>query len=434
MELSVIIVSYNVRYFLEQCLLSVRKASENIRCEIFVVDNNSEDTSCSMVSGQFPEVKLIRNTENKGFSAANNQALRIASGKYILLLNPDTLVEENTFTSCISFMNEHPEAGAAGVKMINGKGKFLPESKRALPDPKTAFFKIFGLSYLFPKSKFFNNYYLGHLDSRKIAKVDVLTGAFMFLRREAVLKTGFLDEDFFMYGEDIDYSYRIIREGFINYYYPETRIIHFKGESTKKDNLNVLISFYKAMIIFVRKHYNNSNLKVFILPVKMAIFFRATLSLLKNFVIKISQPAIGLCRLISSFSGKKISLNPFKKSKRTLIVSDKSGYKCITELMIDSGISSRIAGRVSINPQDLSEEVLGNIEQIREIIRINKIRELIFNASGMSTSLIIDLLQLTSDLRIRTRIASSEGKYLLGSKYAKPAENFIKRNTPKSGV
>ncbi len=160
MDLSVIIVSYNVRYFLEQCLVSVRKAAEHIDCEIFVVDNNSTDGSCSMVSREFPEVKLIMNNENRGFSAANNQALKLAAGRYILLLNPDTLVEEDTFNKCISFMDEHPDAGATGVRMINGKGKLLPESKRALPTPKTAFFKITGLSNIFPKSGLFSKYYL----------------------------------------------------------------------------------------------------------------------------------------------------------------------------------------------------------------------------------------------------------------------------------
>ena len=165
MDLSVIIVNYNVRHFLEQCLHSVRKASENTDCEIFVVDNNSADGSCSMVIRHFPEVRLIRNLHNAGFSAANNQAIRLSTGKFILLLNPDTLVEEDTFTRCLTFMKGHPDAGALGVKMINGNGKLLPESKRALPTPGTAFFKMSGLSILFPRSRLFNRYYLGHLDS-----------------------------------------------------------------------------------------------------------------------------------------------------------------------------------------------------------------------------------------------------------------------------
>jgi GT2 family glycosyltransferase len=198
MDLSVIIVSYNVRHFLEQSILSVKRAAENIDCEIFVVDNNSADGSCSMVASRFPQIKLIMNQDNRGFSAANNQALTLhADG--LLLLNPDTIVGEDTLQKCISFMDDHPEAGAVGVRMINGKGRFLPESKRALPTPETAFFKMTGLSCIFPKSSFFNRYYLGHLDSMSISEADIISGAFMFLRREAVIKTGLLDEDFFMY-------------------------------------------------------------------------------------------------------------------------------------------------------------------------------------------------------------------------------------------
>lgn len=527
MELSVIIVSYNVRYFLEQCLLSVRKASENIDCEIFVVDNNSADGSCSMVSGKFPEVKLIINPNNKGFAAANNQALKIASGTYILLLNPDTLVEETTFTSCIKFMDEHPEAGATGVRMLNGKGKFLPESKRAFPGPRTAFFKIFGLSRLFPKSEFFNNYYLGHLDQFKTSKADVITGAFMFLRREAVLKTGLLDEDFFMYGEDIDYSYRLIKAGYINYYYPETKIIHYKGESTKKGNLNAFVHFYRAMTIFVKKHLTNGNSKAFFFAVRLAVFFRAVLSLFKRTIKRIflpvtdatiiyliyfsvtsfwqvykfgpdytypgtlrviilpvctmimlisvafaggykipskitdvlkgliagivvilityallpaelrfsrvvvltggllSLPAVTLWRLLISLTGTGISDNPFARSKRTIIIADKEVYEDIKGLMVRSGISKRIAGRVSLNVKDMSSEVLGSIGQLREVIRVNRIKEVIFSTKGMSASQIIDLMNLISDLNITAKIASACGEYIIGSRYISTKENMI---------
>lgn len=284
MDLSVIIVSYNVRNFLEKCLISVRKASENLDCEIFVVDNKSTDGSCSMVEAEFPEVKLIKNPVNRGYSSANNQALKTASGRYVLLLNPDTIVQENTFRSCISFMDSHPDAGATGVRMINGKGKFLPESKRALPTPGTAFFKMSGLSYLFPKSRLFNRYNLGHLDSMQISKADVISGAFMFLRAEAVAKTGLLDEEFFMYGEDIDYSYRLLKAGYNNYYFPDAEIIHFKGESTKKENIKAVVNFYKAMAIYVRKHYTSGNMKVSALFIQIAIFLGGTLSMLKNLI------------------------------------------------------------------------------------------------------------------------------------------------------
>ena len=231
MQLSVIIVNYNVEFFLEQCLNSVYSALKEIDGEVYVVDNNSIDGSLKMVREKFPDVILIANKDNVGFSRANNQALKKAIGKYHLLLNPDTIVEEDTFKEVIQFMDEHPDAGGLGVKMIDGKGNFLPESKRGLPTPKDAFFKIFGLSRLFPKSKRFGRYHLSFLDKDEIHEIEILSGAFMLMREEALDKVGLLDEDFFMYGEDIDLSYRIVLGGYKNYYFPKTRIIHYKGES-----------------------------------------------------------------------------------------------------------------------------------------------------------------------------------------------------------
>jgi len=238
MKLSVIIVNYNVKYFLEQALLSVRKASRGLPVEVYVVDNNSVDDSVQMVEEKFPEVHLIQNKHNPGFSIANNQAIRLSKGEYVLLLNPDTVVEEDTFEKCISFMDAHPEAGGLGVRMIDGSGAFLPESKRGFPSPWVAFCKTVGLSRLFPKSRLFNHYHLGYLDEMETNEVEVLAGAFMLLRRTTLDKVGLLDEAFFMYGEDIDLSYRIIQGGYKNYYLPETSIIHYKGESTKKGSLN----------------------------------------------------------------------------------------------------------------------------------------------------------------------------------------------------
>ena len=255
MKLSVIIVNYNVKHFLEQCLQSVNKAIKNIDAEVFVVDNNSVDQSVELVKDKFPFVKLIINKENTGFSVANNQAIRVSKGEYVLLLNPDTIVEEDTLEKCISFMDSKPNAGAIGVKMVDGKGKFLPESKRSLPTPAVAFYKIFGLSSLFPKSKRFGAYHLSYLPEDEVNEADIIAGAYMFMRKEALDKVGLLDETFFMYGEDIDLSYRIIQGGYKNYYFPETRIIHYKGESTKKGSLNYVFLFYKAMIIFAKKTY-----------------------------------------------------------------------------------------------------------------------------------------------------------------------------------
>lgn len=290
MKLSVIIVNYNVKYFLEQALLSVRKAAANLSVEVFVVDNNSVDESVQMVREKFPEIRLIANKHNPGFSIANNQAIHQSKGEYVLLLNPDTVVEEDTFEKCITFMDAHPQAGGLGVKMIDGSGKFLPESKRGFPSPFVAFSKTFGLSRFFPKSKTFNHYHLGYLDKNETHEVEVLAGAFMMLRRSVLDEIGLLDETFFMYGEDIDLSYRIIKAGYKNYYFADTTIIHYKGESTKKGSLNYVRTFYNAMIIFARKHFKGDKAKAFILMLQMAIYFRAVVTVMSNFLKKAFLP------------------------------------------------------------------------------------------------------------------------------------------------
>ncbi len=301
MDLSIVIVNYNVKYFLEQCLHSVKKAMQGLETEVFVVDNNSVDGSCSHIRERFPWVKLIENRENVGFSKANNQAIRAASGKYILLLNPDTVVEENTFSKCFRFMETHDDAGALGVKMIDGSGHFLPESKRAFPTPWVAFYKIFGLSRLFPRSKKFGKYHLGYLPEDETHQIEVLAGAFMFLRREALDKVGLLDEDYFMYGEDIDLSYRIIKGGYNNYYLPETIIIHYKGESTKKGSLNYVMVFYNAMIIFARKHFSTRNARYYTFVINLAIYLRASLALGRRFVKKIYRQVIDAVIIYAGF-------------------------------------------------------------------------------------------------------------------------------------
>lgn len=292
MKLSIVIVNYNVEHFLEQCLFSVRKATANMEAEVFVVDNNSVDGSLKMLAEKFPEVKVMANKDNVGFSRANNQAIRVSTGEYVLLLNPDTVVEDDTFEKTVAFMDEHPDAGGLGVKMVDGKGRFLPESKRGLPTPTTAFYKMFGLTKLFPHSKRFARYYMGHLDIDEINEVEILAGAFMLLRRETLDKCGLLDETFFMYGEDIDLSYRITLAGYKNYYYPKTRIIHYKGESTKKTTVNYVLVFYKAMEIFAQKHFAKKRAKTFSFFINMAIYFKAFLAILSQFFSKAVQPLI----------------------------------------------------------------------------------------------------------------------------------------------
>jgi N-acetylglucosaminyl-diphospho-decaprenol L-rhamnosyltransferase len=261
MELSIIIVNYNVKYFLEQCLLSVVKACGATDTEILVVDNNSTDGSREYLFAKFPTVKFYWSKENPGFGRANNSMLSQATGDYILFLNPDTIVPEDCFTKCISFFRSHTDCGALGVRMTDGSGNFLPESKRSLPAPLSGLYKITGLAKLFPRSKTFASYYDGSLPEKENNKAKILSGAFMMLSRKAIEATSGFDEDFFMYGEDIDLSYRIMKSGFNNYYLGKVTIIHFKGESTQKKSAHYAKHFYGAMKLFVDKHYGNNVLK-----------------------------------------------------------------------------------------------------------------------------------------------------------------------------
>jgi GT2 family glycosyltransferase len=300
MQLSVIIVNYNVKYFLEHCLLSVLRACDGIDAEVIVVDNLSKDGSVEMVKEKFPSVKLIDNKENVGFARGNNQAVAIAKGQYILYLNPDTIVPEDCFHKCLDYMNTHPEAGALGCRLIDGKGQFLPESKRGFPSAKVAFFKISGFSSIFKKSKFFNKYHLGYLPEFDINEVDVLVGCFMFCRKSVIDEVGSFDEEYFMYGEDIDLSYKISKGGFKNIYFPETTVIHYKGESTKKGSLNYVKMFYQAMIIFAKKHFKSSQKGMYVLLIQFAIYLRAILAFVTNLFSVIKLPLIDAIFLLGS--------------------------------------------------------------------------------------------------------------------------------------
>jgi GT2 family glycosyltransferase len=268
MKLSVVIVSYNVRALLTACIDSVVKAAEGIDTEVFVVDNDSADDTVEVVARDYPWVHLINNKENLGFSKANNMAIRQSAGEYVLLLNPDTVVAEGTLRGAVTFMDQHPEAGGAGVRMHNADGTLAPESRRAVPTPFVAARKMLGFS---------KRYYMSHLSWDKPGKIEVVSGAFMLLRRKAIDQVGLLDEDFFMYGEDIDLSYRLLQGGWQNWYLP-LDIVHYKGQSTQKSDFRYVHVFYQAMLIFFRKHYSHLSF-FFSVPVKVAIYFRATLAL-----------------------------------------------------------------------------------------------------------------------------------------------------------
>ena len=267
-KLSIVIVSYNVRRYVEQCLDSVRKASEGLDAEVFVVDNASSDDTVEVIPRRYPWVRFIANADNLGFARANNIAIRQAVGEYVLLLNPDTIVARETLRQAVDFMDGHPKAGGAGVRMHNADGTLAPESRRAIPTPWVSCLKMLG---------FTRRYYMSHLSWDEPGRIEVISGAFCLLRRKALDEIGLLDEDFFMYGEDIDLSFRLLKGGWENWYLP-LDIIHFKGESTQKSTFRYVHVFYQAMLIFFRKHY--SHLSVFYtLPVKLAIYFRAAIAL-----------------------------------------------------------------------------------------------------------------------------------------------------------
>jgi O-antigen biosynthesis protein len=518
MDLSIIIVNYNVKHFLEQCLHSVYSAVKSLEVEIFVVDNNSVDGSCLMVEQKFPDVRLISNTENVGFAKANNQAVKQSKGEFILLLNPDTFVQEDTLLKCCKFMRIHPEAGGLGVKMIDGKGNFLPESKRSLPTPAVAFYKVFGLSALFPKSKIFGRYHLGYLDKEKTHEVEILAGAFMFLRKNVLDKVGILDETFFMYGEDIDLSYRIIKSGFKNYYYSDTAIIHYKGESTKKGSINYVVVFYKAMIIFANKHFSVKNAQLYKFLINIAIYLRATLGIIRRIGVTMFEPLLDFVLIYAGFfciarywasfwfginkyyppdffiyivpvytlawlffvylfggyekkvkpasifkgiasgtvfilliyallpeslrfsravlllgalwalsgvfivrlagtylfkSYRKLILG--KGIKRIAVVGSEVEAKRVESILAQSQIKYEFIGRVLSDNLENKSDSLGKIQQIKEIVKINKIDELVFCSQDIPARVIIESMLSINNPSTDYKIAPPESASVIGS-------------------
>lgn len=296
MKLSIVIVNYKVRFYLDQCLRSVLRAIDVMQAcggrdepvgEVLVVDNHSQDGSLEYLRerypiADYPQVKFLESHRNLGFAGANNMAIRQAKGEYVLLLNPDTIVGEHALQRCVDFLDTHPDAGAVGVRMLTDEGVPARESRRGLPTPMVALFKMLGLCNRWPRHPLFGRYYMGYLPWDEPCQIEVVSGAFCMLRRQALDQVGLLDEDFFMYGEDIDLSYRLLKGGWHNYYLP-VDILHYKGESTEKSSFRYVHVFYEAMLIFFRKHYTGMSV-VLSVPIKAAIYGKASVALAKMMV------------------------------------------------------------------------------------------------------------------------------------------------------
>ncbi|AXB58859.1 glycosyltransferase family 2 protein [Flavobacterium fluviale] len=339
MQLSIIILNYNVRYFLEQCVLSVQEATVGIDAEIIVVDNNSSDESVLMTQEKFPEVTLIQNKENFGFPKGNNIGFRQAKGKYICILNPDTVVAEDTFTKILAFAERQPNLGIVGCKLIDGTGNFLPESKRGIPTPWVAFTKIFGLYKIFPKTKLFNQYYAQDLSENQTGKVDILVGAFMFLESKLYQDLNGFDENCFMYADDIDLSYRALQKGKSNFYFHETTVLHYKGESTIKDE-KYMKRFQEAMNFFYEKHFKKSWFFSFFIQIGIWFF-----SFVKMFQGKVKENPLpesyilcsenaNLSEKLASILENKVSFLDLKKEKMVNSCLILKGKK--TEIILDN--------------------------------------------------------------------------------------------------
>ena len=306
MDLSIVIVNYNVKEFLTQCLESIYRSTTHYKYEVIVVDNASTDSGESLIMKAFPQVRWIANKENVGFGRANNQGFEAAKGTYTLILNPDTVVQEDTLEVCIEYLQSHPEVGGLGIKGIDGTGQFLPESKRGLPTPMTALWKITGLSRIFPKSAFFARYHMGHLDPDGNHKVDILVGCFMMAPTSLLLEVGGFDPRYFMYGEDIDLSYEILKTGRENHYISDSQIIHYKGESTKRGSLNYVKMFYQAMIIFAKKQFSGSSALAYTMLIYLGIYLRAGLALLARLAKSAATPIIDILLLAFTLDQLKI--------------------------------------------------------------------------------------------------------------------------------
>jgi len=514
-EVSIVIVNYNVKHFLEQCLMAIERARHNLTTEIIVIDNASVDGSQTMVKKKFPQVRLIENHKNLGFGKANNQALKIAQGKYVLILNPDTLIQEDTLLILKNFLDEHLNISAVGCKLINPDGSFQIASRRSIPTPWIAFTKIIGLSRIFPNSTIFGRYNLTYISPEIESEVDVLSGSLMMVRREILNKVGYFDEDYFMYGEDIDLCYKIKKAGGIIYYTPKTKAIHYKGESTKKGEFSYITNFYSSMLIFIDKHFKNyySVFVKFILT--FGIYLRAYIAILSSFFKSIATPVfdfgliilsifiaiklwlphypLGRFRTIvpvytivwlisiylsgayypkgkyhlkqiiggtivgfllnSTFTyffkqfaysrvvvliafvliafmlsswraiyrwlGPRTVKHPLSKLRRTIIVgAGKEGLRILKKLRSRPDIPYEVCGFVDFDEKNIGKEidgaeVLSIIENIKDVIKVQKIDDVIFSSDRLSNKQILETISYASGTGVNFRIVPHELEYII---------------------
>lgn len=385
MQLSIVIVNYNVKIFLEQCLHSVLKAFDDLQAEIFVIDNQSGDGSRAYLEEKFPSIQFIWNENNVGFAVANNQAIKLAKGDYILFLNPDTIVPEDCFTKCIAYFKSHNNCGALGVQMINGSGYFLKESKRSFPSPGTSIFKMLGFAKVFPQSKLFAKYYAVHLKENESGPVEVLAGACMMVSKNVLEITKGFDEHFFMYGEDIDLSYRIQQAGFENHYFSGTSIIHFKGESSQQQTEHYVRHFYGAMQLFIRKHFKK----------KKALFY------FMNVSIKAAQ-------FIAGQKKKLEKTTPTIKTPAIVaIVCGSQDFNEVIQFIKQQEFPWLISGRIKTRVED-SRPSLGTIGDLAKIISSQKINTILFCSIDISYKNMIRVMKENKGLNYFFHAAGSQ--------------------------
>ncbi len=514
-DISIVILNYNVKAFLEQCLMAIERARHNFKIEIFVVDNASVDGSQAMVKKRFPQVHLIENKKNLGFARANNQALKLARGKYAFILNPDTLIQEDTLLILKSFLDTHPDVGAVGCKLINPDGSFQIGSRRSLPTPWVAFSRIIGLSRIFPNSKLFGRYNMTYLDPNLECEVDVLSGSLLFVRMDTMRKVGYFDEDYFMYGEDIDLCYRIKKAGYGIFYTPTTKAIHYSGESTKKGEFSFITNFHSAMLTFINKNFRDHYpilLRLALIVgvytrIFIAYFWRAltnfaaplldvVLIILNIFIaIKIWLPhyalerfriivpiyifswfvsiylfgayhkksryyikpiiwssivgllvnstftyffkqfaysrvvvlisfiliviALSVWRIIYRLIGPVGKKGPFSKTRRAIIIgAGKEGQRILKKLQRRPDMQYEICGFVDFARKSLGKEVdgtevLATIDNIKDVIRVEKINDVIFSSDRLSNAQILETIVRAQGSGVNFRIVPHELEYIV---------------------